>query len=144
MIFKEEAYQIVGGCIEVQNRMGCGFLEAVYQECLEIEFAEQGIPSISQPKLELEYRERKLRQTYQPDFVCFGKILVEIKAVSSIQPEHRAQLLNYLNATKFELGLLVNFGSPRLQWERLANTKDEQTPLKIRAHSRAFAGKLQE
>jgi len=125
MIFKEEAYQIVGGCIEVQNRMGCGFLEAVYQECLDIEFAEQKIPSIAQPKIELAYRDKKLKQTYQPDFVCFGKILVEIKAVAAIQPEHRAQLLNYLNATKFVLGLLVNFGSTRLEWERLANTKNK-------------------
>ncbi len=105
------------------NEMGCGFLEPVYQECLEIELGLQGIPFVAQDELLLQYRQRTLKQTYRPDFICFGKIIVEIKAVSKLIDEHRAQVINYLNATGFELGLLVNFGAhPKLEWERLVLT----------------------
>ncbi len=124
ILFKEESYRIIGACFEVYNDQGCGFLEPVYQECLQIEFEYQRIPSIPKPSLTLSYRGRTLHQTYQPDFICFGKIIVELKAVSALADEHRAQLLNYLNATGFELGLLVNFGHyPRLEYERLAKTQ---------------------
>jgi GxxExxY protein len=110
IVHKKESYAIVGACFEVYNEKGCGFLEPVYQECLGIEFEYQRIPAIAKPSLVLSYRGRILKQTYAPDYVCFGKIIVELKAVSALTDEHRAQLLNYLHATGFELGLLVNFG----------------------------------
>jgi GxxExxY protein len=124
IIYKQESYAIIGACFEVYNEKGCGFLESVYQECLGIEFEYQRIPAIAKPSLSLSYRGRILTQTYQADFVCFGKIVVELKAVSVLTDEHRAQLLNYLHATGFELGLLVNFGHyPGLEYERIAKTQ---------------------
>jgi GxxExxY protein len=124
IIYKEESYAIVGACFEVYNEKGCGFLEAVYQECLGIEFEYQKIPAIGKPSLTLSYRGRTLTQAYQADYVCFGKLIVELKTVSALVDEHRAQLLNYLHATGFELGLLVNFGHyPKLEYERIAKTQ---------------------
>lgn len=124
LVYKKESYAIIGACFEVYNEKGCGFLEPVYQECLGIEFEYQRIPAIPKPSLTLSYRGRVLMQTYQPDFVCFEKIIVELKAVSTLTDEHRAQLLNYLHATGFELGLLVNFGHyPKLEYERIAKTQ---------------------
>lgn len=124
IIYKKESYAIVGACFEVYNAKGCGFLEPVYHECLAIEFEHQRIPAISKPSLKLTYRGRMLLQTYAPDFICFEKIIVELKTVSTLADEHRAQVLNYLQATGFELGLLVNFGHyPQLQYERIAKTQ---------------------
>jgi GxxExxY protein len=124
IVYKKESYAIIGACFEVYNEKGCGFLEPVYQECLGIEFEYQRVPAIAKPSLSLSYRGRTLTQSYQADFVCFGKIIVELKAVSALIDEHRAQLLNYLNATGFELGLLVNFGHyPGLEYERIAKTQ---------------------
>ena len=132
IIYKEESYAIVGACFEVYNEKGCGFLEAVYQECLGIEFEYQQIPAIGKPSLTLSYRGRTLAQTYQVDYVCLGKIIVELKAVSAPVDEHRAQLLNYLHATGFELGLLVNFGHyPKLEYERIAKTQRVRKKIKI-------------
>ena len=128
ILYKQESYAIVGACFEVYNEKGCGFLEPVYHECLAIEFEHQQIPAISKPALTLSYRGRMLMQTYNPDFTCFGKIILELKTVSKLADEHRAQVLNYLNATGFELGLLVNFGHyPRLEYERLAKTQRSKT-----------------
>ena len=105
--------------------MGCGFLEAVYQECLEIEFEYQKIPYCTQKELERAYRDRKLKQSYKVDFLCYEKIIVELEAISNVTDAHRAQVLNYLNATKISLGLLVNFGHyPQLEYERLILTED--------------------
>jgi GxxExxY protein len=124
LIFKDECYAIVGACFEVYKDKGCGFHEPVYQECLSIEFEHCRIPAIAQPGLSLEYRSRVLAQKYVPDFVCYGKIVVELKAGAEITDEHRAQVLNYLKAGSFELGLLVNFGHyPKLQYERMAKTR---------------------
>ena len=123
IIYKQESYAIVGACFEVYNRKGYGFLEPVYHECLGIEFEHQSIPAISKPPLTLTYRDRLLNQAYYPDFVCFEKIIIELKVASALVDEHRAQLLNYLHATGFELGLLVNFGHfPGLEYERIART----------------------
>jgi GxxExxY protein len=123
LICKDECYAIVGGCFAVYKDKGCGFVEPVYQECLEIEFDRLGLPAVPQPQLALSYRGRVLKQKYVPDFICYGKIVLEIKAVSALVDEHRAQVLNYLNATGFQLGLLVNFGHyPKLEYERIANT----------------------
>jgi GxxExxY protein len=120
LLFEEETYQVLGACFEVYKDKGCGFLEAVYQECLEIEFGLRGVPFQPQAELMLTYKGRRLKQTYIPDFICFGKIIVEIKAVSQLADEHRAQLHNYLKATGHRVGLLVNFGHcPKVEYERI-------------------------
>lgn len=122
VVLKEESYKIVGACFEVYNAMGCGFLEAVYQECLEIEFSNQAIPFKAQVPLELSYKGQVLKQKYIPDFICFDKAIVEIKALKELGDEHRAQVHNYLKATGYRLGLLVNSGQhPKLQYERIVN-----------------------
>ena len=122
ILFKDESFKIMGACFEVHNEQGSGFVEPVYQECLQLELATQAIPFIAQQELELSYKGHKLTQTYKPDFVCFSKIILEIKAVSKFTDEHRAQVHNYLKATglRLGLGLLVNFGHhPKLEWERI-------------------------
>jgi GxxExxY protein len=123
-IFKDECYAIIGACFAVYKDKGCGFYEPVYQECLGIEFEHCRIPAIAQPGLSLEYRGRILTQKYFPDFVCYDKIIAELKAVTDLTDEHRAQVLNYLKASGFELGVLVNFGHyPKLQYERIVKTQ---------------------
>ena len=135
---KEETYLILGACFEVYNEMGLGFLEPVYQECLEKELGLQEIPFESQVILELTYKGLKLEKRYQPDLVCFSSVVVEIKAVSRLLVEHEAQLLNYLNAGDFEVGLLVNFGHyPKLEYTRLINQEN-----KYLRQSASSAGKL--
>jgi GxxExxY protein len=120
LVFKEECYAIVGACFEVYKDKGCGFLEAVYQECLELELGFRGIPFIPQAELQLSYKGHVLKQTHNPDFICYDKIIVELKALSALSGEHRSQVLNYLKATGFRLGLLVNFGHfPKLEYERI-------------------------
>ena len=127
IIYSEESYEIIGACFNVYKTMGCGFLEAVYQECLEIEFAYQKIPFCPQRELKLTYRDRELKQRFKPDFICYEKIIVELKAVSKLTDDHKAQVLNYLNATDLKLALLVNFGHyPKLEYERLILTKDKK------------------
>ena len=119
LVYPDETYKILGACFEVYKRKGCGFLEPVYQECLGIEFSFQKIPFTAQQELILKYRGQRLKQTYKPDFICFEKIIVEIKAVSHLIDEHRAQLLNYLHATGLKVGLLINFGHhPKIEHER--------------------------
>jgi GxxExxY protein len=121
IIYREESYRIMGACFEVYKEKGCGFLEAVFQECLELEFGDQAIPFTAQQQIALSYKGRRLKQTYAPDFICFGKIILEIKAVSALTDEHRAQVHNYLKATGYKLGLLVNFGHfPKVESERIA------------------------
>ena len=121
IIYKDEAYAIQGACFEVYKTLGSGFLEAVYQEALAQEFRLQNIPFAEQCELKLQYKNIPLHQTYKPDFICFDKIIVEIKAVSTFAPEHEAQLLNYLKITNMRLGLLVNFGHyPKVEIKRFA------------------------
>ncbi|MDR1964634.1 MAG: GxxExxY protein [Planctomycetaceae bacterium] len=120
IIFKEESYDIQGAVFEVYRQMGSGFLEEVYQECLEREFKIRDIPFEPQKHLTLFYKGEPLNKTYIPDFVCYEKIIVELKAVKELTNDHQAQILNYLKATQFKLGLLVNFGSqPTVTIERL-------------------------
>ena len=122
ILFKDECYNIQGAVFDVYKEMGCGFLEAVYQECLEKEFINRNIPFQAQNPLIISYKGEQLSQKYVPDFICYSKIIVEIKAVKTVAQEHQAQLLNYLKATELELGLLVNFGSyPKVQVIRMAN-----------------------
>lgn len=118
--YKEESFRIVRACFEAYNDKGCGFLESVYQECLEIELSLQNIPFQAQKELVLAYKGKTLRQVYKPDFICFDSIIVELKAVSILTDEHRAQIHNYLKATGMRLGLLVNFVHyPKLEYERI-------------------------
>ncbi len=120
LLFEDEVFRIRGAAFEVHNEMGSGFLEAVYQECLEREFSKAGIPFTAFMPLSLVYKGEPLAQSYKPDLVCFEKIIVELKACSGLLPEHRAQLFNYLKATGMRLGLLLNFGTyPKLQIERI-------------------------
>lgn len=129
LLYPQESYAIIGACFQVYKDKGCGFLEPVYQECLEIEFDYQHIPFISQKEFKLSYRNRELEQGFKPDFVCYDEIIVELKAVSGLADEHRAQVLNYLNATGMKLGLLINFGHyPKLEYERFIMTPEERTP----------------
>lgn len=110
ILFGEECYAIQGAVFEVYREMGCGFLESVYQECLEREFRRQYVPFVAQQLLELFYKGDRLGQAFKPDFVCYDKIIVELKAVKAIGREHKAQVFNYLKASGFRLGLLINFG----------------------------------
>jgi len=120
IVYKEESYVITGACFEVYKEMGCGFLEAVYQECLALELGLQKISYQEQVDLPLKYKGHHLSQRYVPDFVCFEKIVVEIKAVNGLNDVHRAQVHNYLKVTGYKLGLLANFGHhPKLEWERI-------------------------
>jgi GxxExxY protein len=120
ILYKEESYAIQGAVYDVYREMGCGFLEAVYQECLEKEFHRRNIPFTPQAELLISYKGEKLLQTYKPDFVCYDKIIVELKAIKEVGEEHRAQVFNYLRASGMRLGLLVNFGHfPKATVERI-------------------------
>jgi GxxExxY protein len=120
LLYKDESYMIIGACFEVYKDKGNGFVEPVYQECLEMEFGLQGIPFSAQATLQLSYKGRELKQRYIPDFMCYDKIIVELKAVTQLTDEHRAQVLNHLKATSYRLGLLMNFGHyPKLEYERI-------------------------
>ena len=123
LLYKDEAYRIIGCCMQVHGILGAGFLEEVYQEALEKEFALAGIPYEREARLTITYRGQPLEKRYFADFVCFGKIIVELKAVSALSDAHCAQVTNYLKATGYGLGLLVNFGDETgLKYVRRVNT----------------------
>ena len=122
MASKEETGKILGVCMEVFHELGSGFLEAVYQDAAEIAFRQAGIPFVREAQCPVYFRGVKLKRNYEADFVCYGEVILEFKAVKSILPEHKAQLINYLKATGFPLGYIVNFHGPKLTWERFANT----------------------
>lgn len=111
LIYEAESYAIRGACYEVHNEKGSGFVEPVYQECLEKELRLQGIPFVAQAELKLTYKGEELKQIFKPDLLVYGKIVVELKAVEALTDKHRAQIMNYLNATGMTLGFLVNFAA---------------------------------
>lgn len=120
LLYEDEVFRIRGAVFEVYKEMGPGFLEAVYQECLEREFALAQVPFAAHCALNLTYKGQSLTQIYKPDIICFGKIIIELKAMPAIAPEHKAQILNYLKTTGLRLGLIVNFGAPvKVQIERM-------------------------
>ncbi|MEX1327887.1 MAG: GxxExxY protein [Desulfobacterales bacterium] len=120
ILYRDEVYAIQGAVFDVYREMGCGFLEPVYQECLEKELMVRGIPFESQKELRLRYKGEVLNLTYKPDLICYGTIIVELKAGKEIDDVHRAQVFNYLKATGLRLGLLVNFGHyPKATVERI-------------------------
>ena len=119
-VLQQEGYDFMAAAFEVYNELGSGFLEEPYQEALEIELTERGIPFVAKPKLPIFYKGHQLRKTYEADLIVTDGIIVELKAVHLLAPEHEAQLINYLKATRKRVGYLVNFGSfPKLQWKRL-------------------------
>ena len=124
ILFKEESFKIIGACMKVHRSLGAGFLEAVYEEALEKEFQTQKIPFKRQVKLDLYYENQKLKKQYRADFICYDTIVLEIKAVSQIPATFYAQLKNYLKCTNMELGILINFGMPSLNYKRIINLKN--------------------
>jgi GxxExxY protein len=119
LILKEEVYQIVGAAMEVYYQLGCGFLEPIYQQALEIEFGRRRIPFEPQQELVIFYKGEILEKKYVADFICFNQIIIELKALNGLSGREIAQLINYMKITGMHVGLLFNFGStPRLEWKR--------------------------
>ena len=123
LLYEEETGKILNACLEVFNELGNGFLEAVYQEALALEFTEMNIPFEKEAKINIFYKNKKLSKEYYADFICYGNIIVELKCVSKLINAHKAQVLNYLHGTKSPVGLLVNFAEASLKWERLTLLK---------------------
>lgn len=118
-LYQQQGYDFMAAVFEVYNEMGHGFLEEVYHESLELELIQRGIPFVSKPKLLLSYKGQLLKKQYEADLIVVGEIIVELKAVKNLLPEHEAQLINYLRATRKRVGYLINFGSfPKLEWKR--------------------------
>jgi len=120
-ILSDESYAIIGACMTVHRELGTGFLEAIYQEALEKEFLLQGISYVREKQLQIRYKGVALEKHYMADFVCYGEIIVELKALSDLDTVHESQLINYLKATKAPLGILINFGQDSLQYKRILN-----------------------
>ena len=125
LIYPSESYKITGCMMKVHRELGCGFLEKVYQEALEHEFIAEGIPFQREVKLKIYYKGVPLHQEYIADFVCYDKIIIELKAISKVTDVEKAQIINYLKATGFELGNLANFGETSLKTERFCNIKKQ-------------------
>ena len=123
LIFEEESYKIIGTCMLVHKGLGAGFLESVYHEALEKEFETQKVNFESKKKLQVYYNQEPLKKYFIADFICFDKIVVEIKAASFLHKDTEAQTINYLKSTNYKLGLLINFGQTSLTWKRFINTK---------------------
>jgi GxxExxY protein len=119
LLYKSEAYTIIGAAMEVHKQLGCGFLESVYQEALELEFIARNIPYLREAPITIEYKGKKLKKEFNSDFICYDCIILELKAVKELDPIHHAQVFNYLKATSFKLGLLINFGEESLVYKRL-------------------------
>jgi GxxExxY protein len=119
LLLKEEVYAIMGDAIEVHRELGPGFLEPVYQEALEIELTDRSVPFCAQQPLTIHYKNQVLKKRYEPDFVCYDQVIVEIKALNQLSGTEESQLLTYLKATGLRVGLLANFGSiGKLEWKR--------------------------
>lgn len=126
LLHEELTSKIINACIEVHKELGTGFLEAVYQDALELEFRTQGIPYVREAKIPVFYKGHRLDKEYYADFICYGRIVVELKCVSRLVNANKAQVLNYLHGTRLEVGLLVNFAEASLKWERLTNFYGER------------------
>lgn len=124
LLLKDEVYAVIGAAIEVHKELGHGFLEGVYDECFGYEMEDRHLPHVAQPEVEIRYKRRRCKKKYVPDYLCFGEIVVEIKAIKALTEVEEAQLINYLRATGKPVGLLINFGSRgKLEWKRIALTK---------------------
>ena len=118
-LYKDETYAIIGAAFEVHKILGAGFLEAVYQEALEKEFLLKNIPFEKEKQLKIWYKEQELSKYYVTDFLCYGHIIVELKALSTLTNEHLSQVINCLKASGNEIGLLINFGQQSLEYKRV-------------------------
>ena len=118
-ILKQECFEIVGAAMEVHSELGNGLLEQIYQEALKIEFESRKIPNIREAELKVYYKGNLLGKKYKADFICYNNIIVELKAVEKLLPEHESQLLNYMHICEKRIGLLINFGAESLQWKRM-------------------------
>ena len=127
LLLKDEVYAIIGAAMEVHTILGHGFLENVYQEALEIELTDRKIPFVAQSNLPIFYKEQQLSKPYIADLFVYDRIIVEMKALSRLDSSHDAQVINYLKASRSPLGLLINFGTPSLQWKRLVLTNPPKT-----------------
>lgn len=116
---QQETFAIIGACMDVHNELGCGFLEAVYQEALSLVFSEKGIPFVREKIMDIHFRGKVLDKKYIADFVCFDKVIVELKATEGLCEQNFAQVLNALKATHLKIGLLINFGTTKLQYRRI-------------------------
>ena len=123
LYLKEECYQVIGAAFETHRELGCGFAESVYQEAFELELKSRDIPYISQPELKLSYKNIPLSKTFRPDLLVYDKIIVELKAINTLTQLEEAQLINYLKVTKLTLGILLNFGSKKVEWRRMINSQ---------------------
>ena len=121
IIFKDESYAIIGAAMEVHKQLGCGFLEKVYQDALEIEMEMRGIPFHRERHLPIFYKGKQIKHGYFADFICYDKIVIECKAVSEILDIHKVQTLNYLKINNFKLGIIVNFSQQSLAYQRIVN-----------------------
>ena len=119
LLMREEVFTIVGAAMEVHSVLGCGFLESVYQEALALELRNRDVLFLKQERIEVFYKGRTLEKYFVVDFLCFGEIVVEIKALASISSEHEAQLLNYLKVSNHKVGILINFGTEKLEFKRM-------------------------
>ena len=124
ILYKEESYKIIGACMKVHRELGSGFLEAVYDEALKKEFMKSEIPFKSQVKLKVFYEGEQLKKYYIADFICYDKIILEIKSINQVPVVFYAQIKNYLTATKMELGMLINFGQSSLTYKRIINSNN--------------------
>ena len=129
-----QTYAIIGAAMAVHRELGCGFLEAVYHEGLAIEFLQNHIPSEHEVELSIFYKGRQMNQKYRADFICFGDIVVEVKAISKLTLTEESQIINYLNASKINRGLLINFGANTLEYKRFNNSKNNQKRLINKDH----------
>ena len=126
LLFKNESFSIIGAALEVHKVLGCGFIEVVYQEALEEEFKKRNIPFEREKELLINYKEKQLSKTFRADFICYNKIIIELKAVSQFTDDHYAQLYSYLKASNLPLGILINFGKANLDYYRLPASKKWQ------------------
>jgi GxxExxY protein len=120
LLFKEQVFRIVGAAMEVYNELGPGFLESVYQEAMELELTDREIPFLRQVPLRIKFKDRVLKKRFAADLICFGAVLVDLKATEKLTKADKSQVLNYLHATGLRVGLLINFGHPdSLDWDRV-------------------------
>ena len=126
LLFKNESFSIIGAALEVHKVLGCGFIEVVYQEALEEEFKKRNIPFEREKELLINYKEKQLSKTFRADFICYNKIIIELKAVLQFTDDHYAQLYSYLKASNLPLGILINFGIANLDYYRLPASKKWQ------------------
>lgn len=126
ILYKDESYLIIGAAMEVHKVLGCGFIEPVYQDALAVELSNRNIPFEKEKEITIAYKDTVLSKTFRADFICYNKIILELKAVSGFTDEHYAQIYSYLKASNMDLGILINFGNASLEYQRIPASKKWQ------------------